>query len=72
MEVEQAVENENKSSAGEVCVVCDARKEDGIHLYTSFVCTECEQEMVQTQTFDPKYQFFIKKLKRVNTPPLYS
>ncbi|MGX1191507.1 hypothetical protein RKD52_000059 [Metabacillus sp. SLBN-84] len=61
-----------KKPAGETCIICDTEKVKGIHLYTSFVCTDCETDMIQTETEDPKYAYYVDKLRRVKTPPLYS
>lgn len=72
MEVEKVNSNNLIKQTGEVCIVCEKQKEKGIHLYTSFICVDCEKEILATQTFDPKYKFYLEKLKRVNTPPLYS
>lgn len=47
----------------ETCIICKKEKKIGIHLYTSFICTDCEREMVKTDTDDPKYQFFIEQMK---------
>ena len=30
----------------EVCVICEEQKDKGIHLYTSFICTKCEQDII--------------------------
>jgi hypothetical protein len=57
---------------GETCIICDLKKSMGIHLYTSFICIDCEKEMTNTQTSDPKYQYYLEKLRRVKNPPLYS
>lgn len=57
---------------GEVCVVCEQSKPKGIHLYTSFICVDCERELISTQTADPKYTYFITKLKKINMPEIYS
>ena len=72
MEVEILNSNSCKKSLGETCIICDKEKELGIHLYTSFICVECEKEMTSTQTSDPKYQYYLEKLKRVKNSPLYS
>nr|WP_114746947.1 sigma factor G inhibitor Gin [Falsibacillus pallidus] len=56
----------------EVCVVCDERRAKGIHLYTSFICSECEEDMVRTDTRDPKYKYYIDRLKKITTPEIYS
>ncbi|WP_048828114.1 sigma factor G inhibitor Gin [Bacillus sp. B-jedd] len=57
---------------GELCVVCEERKMRGIHLYTSFICMECERDMVSTETNDPRYIYFLKRLKKVAVPGIYS
>ncbi|MGM0754518.1 MAG: sigma factor G inhibitor Gin [Bacillota bacterium] len=64
--------NPERKAALEECIVCHVEKEIGIHLYTSFICTECEKEMVQTETNDPLYKTFVQRLKKVNTPQIYS
>ena len=37
----------------------------GIHLYTSFICEECEREMIGTDTRDIKYKYYLKQLKKL-------
>lgn len=56
----------------ETCVICENQKSKGIHLYTSFICSDCEHELIQTDTNDPKYKHFLKQLKKVNTPEIFS
>ncbi|MBO1515099.1 sigma factor G inhibitor Gin [Metabacillus sp. BG109] len=72
MEVEKMNSNSLQSSKGETCIICDIEKMAGIHLYTSFICVDCEKKMTSTQTSDPKYQYYLEKLRRVKNPPLYS
>lgn len=72
MEVENVNTNNIEKQKGEICIVCDREKSVGIHLYTSFICVDCEREMISTQTSDPKYQYYLEKLRRVKNPPLYS
>lgn len=60
------------SSIGETCIICEERKEKGIHLYTEFICTGCEKEMLQTDTADPKYSFYLQQLKKITIPKIYS
>lgn len=72
MEVENLNINNIEKQTGEICIVCDREKSVGIHLYTSFICVDCEREMISTQTSDPKYQYYLEKLRRVKNPPLYS
>ncbi|MGD6819058.1 sigma factor G inhibitor Gin [Metabacillus sp. 113a] len=57
---------------GETCIICGVCKPEGIHLYTSFVCNACEAEIVATEPDAPKYDYFVKKLRSVKAPPLYS
>ncbi|MFJ7978601.1 sigma factor G inhibitor Gin [Peribacillus sp. JNUCC 23] len=61
-----------KKNTEETCIVCDQVKDDGIHLYTSFICKQCELAMVETETDDPRYKYYLKRLKKVNTPEIYS
>ncbi|MEH7481712.1 sigma factor G inhibitor Gin [Neobacillus drentensis] len=56
----------------ETCVICENQKPKGIHLYTSFICTECENDLIQTDTNDPKYKYFLKQLKKITTPEIFS
>ncbi|MED1206034.1 sigma factor G inhibitor Gin [Heyndrickxia acidicola] len=49
----------------EKCIVCDEKKLTGIHLFTSFICSDCERDMVNTDTSDPKYKYYIDRLKSV-------
>lgn len=51
-----------QSIKGENCVVCEKNKLEGIHLFQSFICMECEREIVNTKTNDPKYQFFVYQM----------
>lgn len=56
----------------ETCVVCEEKKLKGIHLYTSFICTDCESDLIKTETDDPKYKYFIQQLKKATKPEIYS
>ncbi|MCY8807720.1 sigma factor G inhibitor Gin [Bacillus atrophaeus] len=60
------------SNQGETCIVCDQKKNRGIHIYTKFICSDCEKKVISTSTSDPDYAFYVKKLKSIHTPPLYS
>ncbi|WP_282597735.1 sigma factor G inhibitor Gin [Bacillus sp. REN3] len=61
-----------KNQAGGTCVICEQTKMVGIHLYTSFVCAECESSMINTDTSDPKYKYYVEKLRKVTKPGIYS
>ncbi|MCM3620532.1 sigma factor G inhibitor Gin [Sutcliffiella horikoshii] len=60
------------SSVGETCVICEKQKERGIHLYTEFICTECEGAMLQTDVEDPNYKFYLKQLRKITIPKIFS
>ncbi|CCQ98221.1 Inhibitor of sigma-G Gin [[Clostridium] ultunense Esp] len=47
------------------CIICDTEKEEGIDIWKSFICNECEQEMVRTEVSDHRYNDFIHKLKKI-------
>jgi len=56
----------------ETCVICDQLRPKGIHLCTSFICVECERDLIHTETNDPKYKYFLKQLKKITTPEIFS
>lgn len=56
----------------ECCGICEEEKERGIHLYTLFICCECEQNMIHTEPREEKYNYYLQKLKNMNQPRLYS
>lgn len=47
----------------EKCIICQETGKTGIHLYTSFICTECEREIVETETDDPKYKYYVDQMR---------
>lgn len=61
-----------KKQVGETCVICEQTMMEGIHLYTTFICTGCESIMVKTDTSDPKYKLYVEKLRKVTKPEIYS
>ncbi|CAH0347554.1 sigma factor G inhibitor Gin [Bacillus sp. CECT 9360] len=61
-----------KKFVGETCVVCEEIKLAGIHLYTAFICEECERDIIHTDTNNPQYKYYLKQLKKVNNPEIYS
>jgi hypothetical protein len=72
MEVELLSSLMTEKQIGEICVICEQQKTNGIHLYTSFICNECEQELVHTDTDNPRYKYYLKQLRKVNTPEIFS
>ncbi|MCI0767550.1 sigma factor G inhibitor Gin [Bacillus sp. TL12] len=49
----------------EVCIVCENKKDDGIRVQTSFICDTCERDMVETETNDPKYIYYLQQLRKI-------
>jgi hypothetical protein len=60
------------SHRGETCVICEDLKPVGIHLYTSFICSDCERDLIKTGTSDPKYKYFLRKLRKITNPEIFS
>ncbi|MCJ8009989.1 sigma factor G inhibitor Gin [Lederbergia wuyishanensis] len=56
----------------EKCIICEETGKQGIHLYTSFICTDCEKAMIATSTKDPIYKFYIKQLKAITETKIFS
>jgi len=56
----------------ERCGICEEKKAKGIHLYHLFICIECEYNMIHTEPREEKYPYYLRKLKKINQPKLYS
>ncbi len=61
-----------KNSTGEECVICEQHKVSGIHVNTAFLCEECERELIAAQTSDERYVYYLKKLRKIKNPGIYS
>jgi hypothetical protein len=72
MEVEELSSPLAQHRYEETCVICEQMKPKGIHLYTSFICIECEKDLIQTDMSNPKYKYFLKQLRKINTPEIFS
>ena len=72
MEVEELGMLMAKKHIGEECVICEQTKLSGIHLYTSFICTDCESDLISTDTSNPKYKFYLDRLKKITNPEYFS
>jgi hypothetical protein len=57
---------------GERCVICEQMRLKGIHLYTSFICTDCEKDLIHTEISNPKYKYYLKQLRKITTPEIFS
>ncbi|MEB9612280.1 sigma factor G inhibitor Gin [Bacillus cereus] len=49
----------------EVCIVCETKRKAGIYVYNNLICHECEKDMVNTETDDPKYIYYLKQLRKL-------
>ncbi|HWO76076.1 MAG TPA: sigma factor G inhibitor Gin [Bacillus sp. (in: firmicutes)] len=63
---------QNSGKIKELCIICEEEKEHGIHLYTSFLCCECEKQMLTLEPGDPFYQYFIEKMRKIKNIQIYS
>ncbi|GMR65658.1 MULTISPECIES: sigma factor G inhibitor Gin [Bacillus] len=52
-------------SQNEVCIVCETERKEGIYIYNNLICYECEKDMVNTETNDPKYIYYLKQLRKL-------
>ncbi|WP_249712282.1 sigma factor G inhibitor Gin [Bacillus cereus] len=52
-------------SQNEVCIVCETERKEGIYVYNNLICYECEKDMVNTETDDPKYIYYLKQLRKL-------
>lgn len=48
------------------CMICQVSAEEGISILDSFLCVDCEQEIVQTEVEDSRYSMFVYKMKDLN------
>lgn len=62
----------NRLFKWETCGICDEEKTEGYYLYKMYICTACEQKLIRTDPTDERYQYYIRKLKQINQPKLYS
>ncbi|MDH4424416.1 MULTISPECIES: sigma factor G inhibitor Gin [Bacillus] len=49
----------------EICIVCETKRTEGIYVYNNLICHECEKDMVNTETDDPKYIHYLKQLRKL-------
>jgi len=47
------------------CAICELQREEGIRIATSFICSSCEDEMVNTDVLDEKYVYFIAQMRHI-------
>jgi hypothetical protein len=56
-----------------ICIICDQSGKKGFHLCDHyFICLDCHDDIVQTNTDDAKYQFYLNRLKKLSENKIYS
>ena len=50
------------------CIICeeDKDREKGYFILDSFICLECENDILQTETSSAYYSFILKQMKKLN------
>ncbi|KOS31096.1 carnitine--CoA ligase [Bacillus anthracis] len=46
-------------------MVCETERKEGIYVYNNLIWNECEKDMVNTETDDPKYIYYLKQLRKL-------
>ncbi|MFZ4454491.1 sigma factor G inhibitor Gin [Salibacterium aidingense] len=59
-----------KKEGAESCILCERYENAGIHIMDSFICRNCEKELILLDTGDPKYNEAIKKLRKLKASKL--
>ena len=65
-------EGKGNNPSYEVCAICESKKKEGMHLYNIFICSECEETLIHTETTDPLYKQHVEKLRKMNISETYS
>ncbi|ADU28320.1 sigma factor G inhibitor Gin [Evansella cellulosilytica] len=56
---------EKKYESLKECLICEEEKGKGIHLLNYFICTECEHDIVTSDTDNSSYRYYLNRLKKV-------
>ncbi|WP_332697195.1 sigma factor G inhibitor Gin [Halalkalibacter lacteus] len=56
-----------KIRLGDKCVICNKRKEEGLHVVNSFICSSCETKMVQVNENDQTYHTLVKQMRNLSS-----
>lgn len=54
------------------CIICEEKRTKGIILYTTFICTACEHNLIHTEPREEKYNYYVRKLKHLNQPTTHT
>lgn len=59
-------------SYSKICIVCDEQNKKGIHVFDHFICMDCHNDLIQTETSEEKYKFYVDRLKKIGENKIYS
>ena len=48
-----------------VCMICECAGSNGIHILSQFICSDCEEEIVNTSVEDDLYIYFVERMRAV-------
>jgi len=48
------------------CIICHISTDEGITILDSFLCFDCEQEIVRTEVEDTRYMMYVSKMRDLN------
>ncbi len=57
--------NDTPGDREEVCLVCGNEALHGLHILTCFICTACEEAILQTPVEHERYHFYIERLSQL-------
>lgn len=60
------MEDKNYEVDGYKCIICEVMKKQGYYLKKSFICIDCENDIIYTETNSPFYKFFVDQVKKIN------
>ncbi len=49
----------------EKCVICCVPKTQGMKICGSWICLDCEREIVRTDVHDARYAHFVEAMKKI-------
>ena len=57
------------NSNEQCCTICGKSSTAGLHIVKSFICSSCEQEIVNIDVKDERYPFFVSRMKTIFYKP---
>ncbi|GAA3892582.1 anti-sigma-G factor [Anoxybacillus suryakundensis] len=59
-------------SYSKTCMICNEQNKNGIYIFHHFICMDCHNDLIQTETNDEKYKFYVDRLKKIGENKIYS